>query len=184
VQATREPLTLTWVWPGLTGPRSRRPVNIPETVARALAEVGKQLLPTTSPGIRDALLLSALLKGLREGQRERLYAEGALLGPTWEPSADPYFNRLLRGWVFSERLERTQNAREAGGIVVKPIEPTSRRVREVVVPVSSSVATEPFDADASWAAIQRALDRLDEAGSVFDEVNARVSAALTKKFGS
>jgi hypothetical protein len=28
VRATREPLTLTWTWPGITAPRSRKPLDL------------------------------------------------------------------------------------------------------------------------------------------------------------
>jgi len=132
VRATRESLTLTWTWPGITAPRSRKPPNLPRQVAATLAALDAKLPPATAPRLRDAALIATLVRALAPGERERLYAAGSLAGPGWQPTSDPHLNALLRGWAFTERAERGAAARAAGGVSITPLPPEPRRVRDVL----------------------------------------------------
>jgi hypothetical protein len=185
VRATREPITLTWQWPGLTAPRSRRPPNLPRHLAATQAALEDRLPLATTPSLRDAAFIGTLVRALAPGERERLFAAGSLAGPRWQPTADPHLDALLRAWVFSERSERGGTARAGGGVRVTPIPAPSRRSRRAVIspPPAGPVPRAPFDPEASWAAIQRALERLDAADAAAQATNARVTAILKDESG-
>ena len=186
VRATREPVVLTWKWPGLTAARSRKPADLPHHVSATLAALDANLPPSTTTALRDSAFIGILMRALAPGERERLYAAGSLAGPRWQPTCETRLDALLRGWVFTERAERDTAARAAGGITVIPQPEAPRRRREVVPqppPPASSPLSQPFDPEASFAAIQRAIERLDEAEAAAVQTNARVVEAIRNRFG-
>jgi hypothetical protein len=131
-----------------------------------LAALDGQLPPSTATGLRDSAFIGTLMRALARGECQRLYAAGSLGGPRWQPTCEARHDAVLRGWVFTERPERDMAARAAGGITVIPRPEAPRRRREVVTqpprPASSQLS-QPFDPEALFAAIQRAIERLDEA---------------------
>jgi hypothetical protein len=182
VRATREPLTLSWTWPGITAPRSRKPPDLPEHVATAIAALDARLPAGRTTALRDATFLHILVCALAPRERERLYAAGCLAGPRWQPTADPHLDALLRSWAFTERTERGMTARADGGIEVTPLPAEPRRRREP----PSAPAPEPrpaFDPGAAWAAVLRAVEALDVAEAAVAETNARVAGAVRERFG-
>jgi hypothetical protein len=89
-------------------------------------------------------------------------------------------------WVFTERAECGTAARAAGGKTVIPQPEAPRRRREVVPqppPPASSPPSQPFDPQASFAAIKRAIERLHEAEAAAVQTNARVVEAIRNRFG-
>jgi hypothetical protein len=182
VRATREPLTLTWTWPGITTPRSRKPPNLPRQVAATVAALDAKLPPATAPTLRDAALIATLVRALAPGERERLYAAGSLAGPGWQPTTDPHLNALLRNWAFTERAERGAAARAAGGVAITPLPPEPRRVRDVLPPPPPAPPHEPVDPQVALAKMQQALDQLNAAEAAAIETNARVERAVRERF--
>lgn len=181
VRATGEPITLSWTWPGITAPRSRKPVKLPQLLAAALAAVEAKLPAGASSALRDSARLATLIAALAPGQRERLYAAGSLRGPHWRPTADPHLNALLRGWVFGERAERGAAARAAGGTAITPLPAAPRRARRGAlqpVPPPPSPTSAPIDPQATWAELHLALEHLVAAEAAAEATNARVAAAL------
>jgi hypothetical protein len=183
VRATREPLTLTWTWPGITAPRSRKPPNLPRQIAATVAALDAKLPPATAPTLRDAALIATLVRALAPGERERLYAAGSLAGPGWQPTTDPHLNALLRSWAFTERAERGAAARAGGGVAITPLPPEPRRVREIIPPPPPAPPRAPVDPEVARAKIQAALDGLNAAEAEAIETNARVERALRERFG-
>ena len=183
VRANREPLTLSWTWPGITAPRSRKPPNLPRQVAATVAALDAKLPPATAPTLRDAALIATLVRALAPGERERLYAAGSLAGPAWQPTSDPHLNALLRNWAFTARAARGAAARAAGGVAITPLPPEPRRVREVIPPPPPAPSHPPVDPEVARAKIQAALDGLNAAEAEAMETNARVERALRERFG-
>jgi hypothetical protein len=182
VRATGEPLTLSWTWPGITAPRSRKPPDLPKHVAAAAAALGVTFPASRATALRDATFIRILVRALAPGERERLYAAGCLAGPRWQPTADPHLDALLRSWVFTERAERGMAARAAGGTQVSPLLAEPRRRREPP-PEPAPESRPAFDPDAAWAAIRRAAEALDVAEAAIAETNARVAEAVRGRFG-
>jgi hypothetical protein len=183
VRATGEPLTLSWTWPGITAPRSRKPPDLPRQVAAAVAALDARLPAGPASALRDAALVRLLVRALAPGERERLYAAGCLAGPRWRPTAEPHLDALLRSWAFSERAERGAAARAAGGTAIMPLPPESRRQREPrLSPPAPAPAPPPSDPQAAWAAIHRAAEQLAAAEAVAEATNARVAAAVRERF--
>jgi hypothetical protein len=183
VQATREPLTLTWTWPGITAPRSRKPPDLPEHVAAAMATLDASLPAGRATALRDATFIRILVRALAPGERERLYATGCLAGPRWQPTADLHLDALLRAWAFTERAERGKTARADGGTAVTPLPTEPRRQREPRPPAPPPEPRPAFDPEAAWAAIHRAAEALDAAEAAALETNARVAGAVRDRFG-
>jgi hypothetical protein len=184
VRATREPLTLSWTWPGITAARSRKPPNLPEHVAAAVAALDARLPAGPSSALRDAALVRILVRALAPGERERLYAAGCLAGPRWRPTADPHLDALLRAWAFTERAERGAAARAAGGTAITPLATEPRRQRRgAPLPPAPAPAPPPSDPEAAWAAIHRAAERLAAAEAAALETNARVAQSVRDRFG-
>jgi hypothetical protein len=184
VRATCEPLTLTWTWPGITAPRSRKPPNLPRHVAAAVAALDASLPAGPASAIRDAALVRVLVRALAPGERERLYAAGCLAGPRWRPTADPHLDALLRAWAFTERAERGAAARAAGGTAITPLPVEPRRQRRSAAPPPPAPAPRlPGDPQAAWAAIHRAAERLAAAEAAALETNARVAQSVRDRFG-
>lgn len=184
VRATREPLTLTWTWPGITAPRSRKSPQLAGHVAVALAALATMAGgPATSTTLREAAFVRLLLRTLTIGERERLYAAGVLAGPEWRPTVEAGVDRVLREWAFEERAERGATAREAGGTTLIPLPPEARRR---ALPPEKPAAPPPraaFDREAAFAQ----LDRVDgELAAAVDEATAtieRVALALRDRLG-
>ena len=148
-----------------------------------MAALDAKLSPKTAPTLRDAALIATLMRALAPGERERLYAAGALAGPGWQPTSDPHLNALLRNWAFTERAERGTAARAAGGVAITPLPPEPRRVREVIPPPPPAPPRPPVDPEVARAKIQAALDGLNAAEAKAMETNARVERALRERFG-
>jgi hypothetical protein len=180
VRATGEPVTLSWTWPGITAARSRKPPDLPQHVAAAVAALDARLPAGPASAIRDAAFVRILVRALAPGERERLYAAGCLDGPRWRPTADPHLDALLRGWSFTERAERGAAARAAGGTAITPLAAEPRRQRRGA-PLPP--APPPGDPQAAWAAIHRAAERLAAAEAAALETNARVTRAVRDRFG-
>jgi hypothetical protein len=181
VRATGELLTLTWTWPGITALRSRKPPDLPEHVAAALAALEATLPATRLSALRDTAFIRILVRALAPSERERLYAAGCLAGPRWQPTADPHLDALLRSWAFTERAERGMIARADGGIEVTPLPAEPRRRREPP-PAPAPEPRPAFDPEAAWAAIRRAAEALDAAEAAALEINARVARAVRDSF--
>jgi hypothetical protein len=184
VRATGEPLTLTWTWPGIMAPRSRKPPNLAERVAASVAILDARLPAGAASTIRDTALIRILVRALDPGERERLYAAGCLAGPRWRPTAEAHLDSLLRAWAFAERAERGAAARAAGGTAITPLsaEPRRRRPASPSPPVSTP-APPSTDPQAAWAAIHRAAERLAAAEAAALETNARVARSVHERFG-
>jgi hypothetical protein len=183
VRATGESFTLSWTWPGITAPRSRKPPDLPEHVAAAVAALDARLPAGPASAIRDAALVRLLVAALAPGERERLYAAGCLVGPRWQPTADVHLDTLLRSWVFTERAERGTAARAAGGTAVMPLPAESRRQREPRLPPPAPEPRPAFDPEEAWAALHRAAEALDVAEAAASEINARIAGAVRDRFG-
>jgi len=181
VRATGEPLTLSWTWPGMMAPRSRKPPDLPEHVAAAVAALEATLPTTRLAALRDAAFVGILMRALAPGERERLYAAGCLAGPRWLPTGDAHLDAILRSWIFNERAERGMTARAAGGIEVTPLLAEPRRRREPP-PTPAREPRPAFDPEAAWAAIRRAAEALDAAEDAAVEINARVARAVRDRF--
>jgi hypothetical protein len=185
VRATGEPLTLSWTWPGITAPRSRKPPNLPQHVAAAVAALDARLPGGPASAIRDAALVRLLVRALAPGERERLYAAGCA-GPRWRPTADPHLDALLRAWAFSERAERGAAARAAGGMVITPLAAEPRRVRRGAPlpppPPPPPPTHEPMDPQATLAELYLALEHLAAAEAAAEATNLRVAAAVRERF--
>jgi len=186
VCATGESLTLSWTWPGITAPRSRKPPDLPQHVAAALALLDARLAAGPSSALRDAALVRLLVRSFAPGERERLYAAGCLAGPRWRPTADPHLDALLRAWAFTERAERGAAARAEDGTVITPLLPEPRRQRRCAPPPpppAPAPAPPPSDPQAAWAAIHRAAERLAAAEAAALKTNARVAQSVRDRFG-
>jgi hypothetical protein len=181
VRATGEPLALSWIWPGITAPRSRKPPDLPQHVAAAVAALDAKLPAGRATALRDAAFIRILVRALAPGERERLYAAGCLAGPRWLPTGDAHLDALLRSWVFNERTERGATARADGGIKVTPLPAEPRRRREPP-PAPAPEPRPAFDPEAAWIAIQRAAEALDAAEASALEINARVARAVRDRF--
>lgn len=181
IRATGESLTLSWIWPGLSAPRSRKPANLPQHVTAAAAALEATLPATRLSALRDAAFIRILVRALAPGERERLYAAGGLAGPRWQPTEDPYVDAVLRSWAFTERAERGMIARTDGGIEV-PLLPAEPRRRREPPPAPAPEPRPAFDPKAAWAAIQRAAEALDVAEDAAGEINARVARAVRDRF--
>jgi hypothetical protein len=185
VRATREPLTLTWAWPGITAPRSRRPPDLARHVAAALTALAKAGALPTSPTLLEAAFLRLLLRTLTLGERERLYAAGVLAGPRWGPTGQAGVDRVLREWVFEERAERGANARGAGGTTITPLPPEARRGRSrpASPEPAASVQRATFDRDAAFAKLDRADEQLAAATAEASATIERVLRAVRERLG-
>ncbi len=184
VRATGEPLTLSWTWPGITAPRSRKPPDLSGHVAAAMAALETRLPAGPASRLRDAALVRLLVRALAPGERERLYAAACLAGPHWRPTADPHLDALLRGWAFTERAERGAVARAAGGTAITPraAEPRRQRRDAVPAPVSVPAPRPAFDPEAAWDKIRRAAEHLAAAEAAAEASIARVERAVRERF--
>ncbi len=185
VRANREPLTLTWTWPGITAPRSRKLPDLAIHVAAALRALTASGATSMSTTLREAAFVRLLLRTLTPGERERLYAAGVLTGPRWRPTGQAGVDRVLRGWVFEERAERGVTARGAGGITLTPLQPEARRGRRRPVPPepAAPMPRAPFDRDAAFAKLDRADKQLAAATAEANATMERVSRAVRERLG-
>jgi hypothetical protein len=185
VRATGELLTLSWTWPGITAPRSRKPPDLSGHVVAAVAVLNARLPSAPASGLRDAALVRLLIRALAPGEREWLYAAACLAGPHWRPTADLHLDALLRGWAFTERAERGAAARAAGGTAITPraAEPRRQRRDAAPPPVPVPAPHPPFDPEAAWDKIRRAAENLAAAEAAAEAANARVERAVRNRFG-
>ncbi len=141
VRATREPIVLTWVWPGGVPQRPRgRPVPAPtfeiDPAWRVAAEAAAARARLA--GLAAELFLHAFLDAAGP-QVEALYAVGVRAGATWAPLGDPVRDAALRGWV-----ERERRRRAAGELLVEPVPAWERRPRrDHLAPVPPPEAERP-----------------------------------------
>lgn len=199
VSATREPLTLTWEWPGRRPERGGRrlgsfslhPSWLPAaqaTYERAVAEVGK-------PGSqvnRALLYLGGFWKVVGQAEREALYAASLQhRGGDWAPYGEPRLDGLLRWWAKREVERRGREARlasvERQGVVVTPVPARERKEKKrLQIPAdhqdtSISTAAREEDRAARPRITPAQLEELlDEA---FEEVDA-VLARVTQRLGT
>jgi hypothetical protein len=181
VRATREPLTLTWTWPGILAPRSRKPPELAGHVAVALAALGAT--GGDAATLREATFVRLLLRTLSVGERERFYAAGVLAGPGWRPTGQVGVDRVLREWAFVERAERGAAARNAGGTTLTPLPPAERRR---ALPPEEPAAPAPraaFDREAAFAELDRVDGQLAAAVHEASATIERVALALREHHG-
>jgi hypothetical protein len=185
VRATRESLTLTWTWPGIIAPRSRKPPKLERHVDAALRALAASGVVPTSQTLLEATFVRLLLRTLTAGERERLYAAGVLAGARWQPAGQAGVDRVLRGWVFAERAERGAVARSAGGTILTPLPPAARRGRSRPAPPEpvTPAPRAPIDWDAAFAKLDRADDRLAAASANADATIERVARAVRERLG-
>jgi hypothetical protein len=185
VRANREPLTLTWTWPGIAAPRSRKPPDLGRHVDAALTTLATAGAVPTSRTLLEAAFVRLLLRTLTPGEHERLYAAGVIAGPRWEPTGQAAVDRILRGWVFEERAERGATARGAGGTTLTPLQPEARRGRRRPVPPepAAPMPRAPFDRDAAFAKLDRADKQLAAATAEANATMERVSRAVRERLG-
>jgi hypothetical protein len=167
VRATREPLTLTWTWPG-TPLAPRRPIAIAPAWREAGTAAARGLGPALSAAGRAEAFLAAFFSTAGAAARDALYTAGARAAQgaaAWVPSGDDAFDALLRAWVAGERRRR---ADEAEVRLVEPAPAWERRTRRdrraaPSLPERVPQPREPFDAAAHAARSEAALRRLEEA---------------------
>ena len=182
VRATREPVTLTWTWPGTMVPRALRRPQLAPAIERARAVV-EDRLPTASPSMRDAALLGQVLALLAAHQRERLYTEGVQQRRRWQPTGDAALDRVFRDWIHDEQRTRGTLARANGGTTIEPVPARTRKTRGCLLhlpPTEDSCPRAPFDEAANRAAVAVALQHLQDAEAEVDDVNARVAETLAR----
>jgi hypothetical protein len=139
-----------------------------------------------STTLREAAFVRLLLRTLTPGERERLYAAGVLAGPRWEPTGQAGVDRVLREWAFEERAERGAVARHAGGTVLTPLPPESRRGRsrpEPREPAASGKSRAAFDRDAAFAKLDLADEQLAAATAEASATIERVLRAVRDRLG-
>jgi hypothetical protein len=186
VRATREPLTITWVWPGglPVRPRGRPPQGSSrherivafeiEPAWRASAEAAAA--QATLPGLAAELFLHALLAAAGPENAETLYRIGVGAGAAWAPLGDAARDTVLRAWAERERVRRSSAER-----VVEPVPAWKRRprcdLRSLLPPYSQHIPAikerDPVErvADMTWA-----FERLAAAEAEADAILARVLA--------
>ena len=185
LRSTREPLTLTWTWPGITSARSRKAPNLSRLAAATAAAVDAKLSPAVPTSMRDSAFIGTLIAALAPGERERLYAAGSIAGPRWRPTSESHLDALLRTWVFTERAARSSEWRAAGAVEVTPVSASPRRRRGEILappPGDATPSAEPFDAEANRARLERAVLGLDSAEAAADDINTRVAEVLRSRF--
>jgi len=187
VRATREALTLTWTWPGITAPRSRKPPKLERHVDAALRALAASGVAPTSKTLLEATFVRLLLRTLAPGERERLFAAGVLAGPRWQPTGHAAVDRVLRGWAFEERAERGVVARSSGGTMLTPLPLEARRGRSRSAPPEPAPPTPttraPIDWDAAFAKLDRADERLAAASANAGAAIERVRRAVRERLG-
>jgi hypothetical protein len=187
IRSTREPLTLSWTWPGLAAPRARGPLPLGDPEAHAYGlRVMEPLGTIASTQTRLVAYIGAYLSKLPIGKREQLYAAGNRGGASWAPTGDRGLDAAWREWFLQERADRGRAARARGGLVVEPIPARERRRRglqgsshDVDRPVGREIDRPPFDEEANHRRIHAAIRRLDEADEAADAINRRVGSALS-----
>jgi hypothetical protein len=182
VRAVREPLTLSWVWPGGVPARLRgRPVVVEMDPVRRAAAVAaaSAVAPRTSfAGLASDLFLHTFLAAAGPDV-ETLYCQGARAGERWTPLGNPAWDAALREWVKRERTERARGER-----VAEPAPAWERRPRRDRLPLLPPSPDEGerrpavFDEGAQAGRMAAAMERLAEAETKADEALERVQRAL------
>jgi hypothetical protein len=184
-RATREPIEITWTWPGIQerhlGPLP--PLTpLKDLAAAACARLG----PNAMKGLVDTVYVTTILENLTPAVRERLYAEGVRDGATWKPYRDTDLDPLLRHWIKAEHQNRTRTLKEAAGRVLRPIPARTPKPRAGVAPrVPEPPKTRfpvapPLDQDAFDRVLEEKFERAAEADRLVDEANARAIAAIER----
>jgi hypothetical protein len=192
VRATREPLTLTWVWPGglPVRPRGRPPQGSSrherivafeiEPAWRASAEAAAA--QATLPGLAAELFLHALLAAAGPENAETLYLIGVYAGAAWAPLGDAARDAVLQAWAERERVRRSSAERVVDAVAAWKRRPRCdlRSLLQPSPPVESKQDRKPviFDEAALAGHMTAALDRLTEAETQADAAIERVQRAL------
>jgi hypothetical protein len=195
VRAVREPIVLTWVWPGGVPARRRgRPVVdaldvkaiVPGKIPGSLPIIepdAEAVAPRASlPGLAAELFLHAFLEAAGP-DLEALYAQGARAGERWRPLGDPMRDAALRKWVARERASRARGEKLAQ--VVPAWQRRPRRDRPTLRPPApppdeGGRDREPalFDEASHAEQMAAALERLSAAEAKADAALERVQRAL------
>jgi len=191
VRAAREPLALTWVWPGglPVRPRGRPPQGGSrherivafeiEPAWRASAEAAAE--PARLPGLAAELFLRALLAAAGPENVETLYLIGVCAGAAWTPTGDAARDAAFRAWAEQERVRRSRAERLAE--VVPAWERRPRRDRLPLLPPlpppdEGDRVPAVVDESAQAGRMVAALDRLAAAEIKADAAIERVQRAL------
>jgi hypothetical protein len=186
VRATREPLTLTWRWPGLP-PEALRPRGRPRAAAVpcvnpawiAAARAAAERI-TFSTDAAEAVFLGTFLEAAGESVAA-LYAHGAraAAGKTrWTPTGEAHLDVLLRAWVVREGARRSGEAEPYTVIPVPAWERRSRRDHAPLLPPAAAPSIEPRDPKELEARREAAFAKLTAADTEADAILARVQQAL------
>lgn len=191
VRATREPLALTWVWPGglPVRPRGRPPQGGSrherivafeiEPAWRASAEAAAE--PARLPGLAAELFLRALLAAAGPENVETLYLIGVLAGSAWAPTGDAVRDAAFRTWAEQERVRRSSAERLAEIVPAWERRPRRDRRPLLLPPLDEGKRDqEPtiVDESAQVARTAAALERLSEAEAQADAALERVRRAM------
>jgi hypothetical protein len=193
VRVAREPLTLTWVWPGglPLRPRGRPPQGGSrherivafeiEPDWRASAEAAAA--PARLPGLAAELFLRALLAAAGPENVETLYLIGVLAGAAWTPTGDATRDAAFRAWAEQERVRRSSAERLAEVVPAWERRPRRDRRSHLLPPLppnESERDREPTVVDEGAQAVRMAaaMERLSEAEGQADEALERVRRAL------
>jgi hypothetical protein len=177
--ATREPLELTWRWPGTIVPRSQRRPDLASDIAVVTVSL-EEKLPNAPPSMRNAAILGIIMDAYALADRERIFAEGSLAGRQWAPTGDRDLDIRFREWISEERAARGRAARAAGGTIVQPVDARPRKSRAIVTGPPPETVRVPFDAEAHQRRIADALEHLDSANRTADELNERMAQMFVR----
>jgi hypothetical protein len=186
VRAVREPIVLTWVWPGGVSMRRRgRPVVVEIDSARQASAVaaGEAAAARRSlAGLAADLFLHTFLAAVGPDAKA-LYCQGARAGEHWTPTGDPVWDAAVQEWVKRERQSRARGEQLVESIPAWERRP--RRDRRALLfpplpPDECERDLEPalFDEGVHAGRIAAALERLTEAEAQADAALERVQRAL------
>lgn len=185
VRATREALTLTWVWPGglPARPRGRPPQDASSIIAimPTWRDAGEAAAARSSlAGLADDLFLHAFLNAAGVANVEALYLEGVRASAAWRPLGDSARDAVLREWIEQERVRRSSLER-----IVEPVSAWERRPRRDRHPsspppmASEGQATQtPSNPAQQTSIMAEAMERLAAAEAAADAALERVTRAL------
>ncbi len=176
--ATREPLELTWRWPGTAVPRSLRRPDLSGDVAILAASLEAKL-PNAPASMRHAALVGTIMAAFEPAARESIFAEGALAGRHWAPTGDRDLDVRFREWISEERASRGRAERAAGGVIVQPLDARPRKSRSPLPAPPPETQRTPYDEVANNRRIAAALEHLESADRAADELNERMQRVFS-----
>ena len=184
-RSTREPIELSWLWPGVAPERHRGRVPPAQHEKQRALESAGRLGDRALPSLRDAAFIAAFVDQLEHDVRERLFADGvraARKRRAWRPYGDPEVDRLLPQWVQSERTRRGDAMRQnpPRTVVPAPGRPAKSRLPKPPPTEGLRPARKPLDQIAWQRQADSAVQHAEEAGKLADDINARVAAALLR----